>query len=619
MKVNTIFKDRNVKFLVAILAAWTILMLSLSNRFGEDNMIYAIGEIHTFDSSLFNNNVYMGAREISPRYVVDFLFGILMKINGGSWADAALVWTYFGVAVQSVAIASLARKIDDEHPEILSAVFTYIILYAGNYDAGGFSLVAVASTSIGPALAFAILAISFVVGEEKHYTTAWILAAIATLCHIHEGIYCCAVIFILALADCIVHKKLLLKENGAILVPILAMVAVVAPSLATDTMNISNEEFVYIYSFVRHPHHLVPSTWELESIAKTVFTNITLMLLAMAVTYLFKRQKIKRYLYEMLFLNLAWVAALFLMYYFTEKKPVAFISTLFLSKAFKYVYLIAVVWLLKAISDLRKQRCILSGYLFLLFACISPSLTSQKIVVAFLIITAVLLAENFKFKKYKIFFQKYSLFTDILFFVLVVGVKLNSVGTYNSEIICCVLFVILCTRGMHKIHFSGYKVVSTVMCACLFLLSLYSKGFVVNHGTLELVDGDKVLQNSLGIELYDLAEKFKGNTDKEEEFLADPDVSEETGWFQVASERNCYVVQKVIPSSKSRVYDWYERYMQTKDFKEKSGEEIKNIMAGVGIQYVLVNSDMYDTIEQTQSFSVFEESMNDAYRIYKLN
>lgn len=619
MKVNTIFKERNVKFLVAILAAWTILMLSLSTRFGEDNMIYAIGEIHTFDSSLFNNNVYMGVGEISPRYVVDLVFDMLMKINGGSWADAALIWTCFGVAVQSVAVASLARKIDDEHPEILSAVFTYIILYAGNYDAGGFSLVAVASTSIGPALAFAILAISFVVGEEKHYTTAWILAAIATLCHIHEGIYCCAVIFILALADCIVHKKLLLKENGAILVPILAMVAVVAPSLATDTMNISNEEFVYIYSFVRHPHHLVPSTWELESIAKAVLTNITLMLLAMAVTYLFKRQKIKRYLYEMLFLNLAWVTALFLMYYFTEKKPVAFISTLFLSKAFKYVYLIAVVWLLKAISDLRKQGCVLSGYLFLLFACISPSLTSQKIVVAFLIITAALLAENFKFKKHKIFLQKYSLFTDVLFFVLVVGVKLNSVGTYNSAVICCVFFVILCTRGMHKIHFSGYGVVSTVMCACLFLLSLYNRGFVVNHGTLELVDGDKVLQNSLGIELYDLAEKFKDDTDKKEEFLADPDVSEEAGWFQIASERNCYVVQKVIPSSKSRVDDWYERYMQTTDFKEKSGEEIKSIMTGAGIQYVLVNSDMYDTIEQTQSFSVFEESMNDAYRIYKLN
>lgn len=619
MKANTMFKDRNVKYLVAILAAWTILMLSLSNSFGEDNMIYAIGEIHTFDSSLFNNNVYMGAREISPRYFVDFLFDILMKINGGSWADAALIWTYFGAAVQSVAIANMARKIDDEHPEILSAVFTYIILYAGNYAAGGFSLVAVASTSIGPALAFAILAISFVVGEDKNYAAAWILAAIATLCHIHEGIYCCAVIFILALVDCVVHKKLLLKENRAILVPILAMVAVVAPSLATDAMNISNEEFVYIYSLIRHPHHLVPSTWGFESIAKTALTNITFMLLATTVTYLFKRHKIKQYLYELAFFNLAWVVALFLMYYFTEKKPVAFISTLFLSKAFKYVYLIAIVWLLKAISDLRKQGCVLSGYLFLLLGCISSSLTSQQIIVAFLIIAAVLLAENFRFKEHRIFLQKYLPFTDVLFFVLVVGVKSNSVGTYNSAVIYCVFLVILCIRGIHKIHFSGYGVVSAVMCECLFLLSLYNRGFVVNRGIPELVDGHKALQNSLGIELYDLAERFKDDTDKDAEFLANPDMSTESGWFQIASERNCYVVYKVIPSSKSTVNDWYERYMQTTDFKEKSGEEIKSIMAGAGIQYVLVDSDMYDTIDQTQSFFVLEESMNDAYRIYKLN
>ncbi len=48
------------KFVVSFVVAWTLLAQFIPTGFREDNLIYAIGEIHAYDNSLFQNNVYLG-------------------------------------------------------------------------------------------------------------------------------------------------------------------------------------------------------------------------------------------------------------------------------------------------------------------------------------------------------------------------------------------------------------------------------------------------------------------------------------------------------------------------------------------------------------------------------
>lgn len=344
--------------------AWTLLLMFISKDLSADNLIYVIGDIQTYNHSLFNGNVYMGEGVISPRYILDAIFNVIMHANGGDWAGAALVLVYFGTIIQSLGIANFARRINRNYQIAISAIFTCLIAYCDNYLAE-FSLIALTSTSIGIALAFSILSISFLIGDHRNYLVAWIFAVCAIVCHIHEGIYCCAVIFLFAAIDCIIQKKILFKENKSIIIAVIALLAVVLSSMLTDHMDISNSEFVYIYSNFRTPHHLVLSAWGIDSIYKTIWIDICLLLLCIAERNNAKFPRVKQYLYEAIALVSAWIATVLLMYVFTEIKPIAFVSTLYLSKSFKYVLLIALIWIVNSSIELRNQGNYLSSYVYL--------------------------------------------------------------------------------------------------------------------------------------------------------------------------------------------------------------------------------------------------------------
>lgn len=199
---KSLFKDRNnAGLVISFIVAWTILLLFLSKGQFGNNMIYALGQKRSFDSELFHNNVYMGEGVISPRSIVDAVFRVFMLINGGNWAGAALVWMYFGAFIQSLGIALISKKINDKYQIACSAILTALIAYCGN-NLAGFSLIELATTGMGVALAFSVLSVSFIIGDSRNYPLAWAFAVCAMICHIHEGIYCCAVIFIAAAADC---------------------------------------------------------------------------------------------------------------------------------------------------------------------------------------------------------------------------------------------------------------------------------------------------------------------------------------------------------------------------------------------------------------------------------
>lgn len=111
---------------------------------------------------------------------------------------------------------------------------------------GGYDLYALCSISVGPALALAMLAILFIVGENKNYKFAWIFTGCSAICHIYEGIYCFAIVFIVALVEC----WGIIKENICILCAVAAILIVIMPNMLTDKMIISDEEFVSIYAFL---------------------------------------------------------------------------------------------------------------------------------------------------------------------------------------------------------------------------------------------------------------------------------------------------------------------------------------------------------------------------------
>lgn len=542
----------------------------------------------------------------------------MMRWNGGSWADAVLLWLYFGVGVQAAAFANIAYRISKKHQIVCTALFTCMAAYLQN-DLAGFQIIAVSSASLGPALGFAFLAISFLVGTRKNYNLSWVFAGCAAICHIHEGIYCCVVIFIVAVTDSIMKKRVLVRENIGILVAAAAMLLVILPNMITDKMDISNDLFVFIYSLFRHPHHLVPTSWGFDTIVKSGWINILLFALSLEVSFCLKQKDMRRYLIEMALLTAAWFGALACACLFTERIAVAFISTLFLSKMFKYVVIVAMIFLLKAFVETRICELYFSGYLLLFFVFMTSVLNLRLIAMLYLFSAAMIMVETGGNILTSRFSPKMILPIDAAFFCFLLSVRMSF--SNKQQIIA----VILIYMAAVIIWFAGLRcrkavgAISLAACCCLIVFSFYGRIICFSEGTVKLTGGEKMLVETMGDEAYDLAAAFNKKTKKDEGYIGDPDDATLSGWFQVASERNCYVIYKAIPSSKSTIDDWYERYLRTQGIYEKEISEVEQIMIDGNADYLLVKEAYFDKFDQAENMSVFLESSRNALRIYRLN
>ncbi len=637
-------KSINFDFVISCVVSWSLLLMFVTKGIGGNNMTYAIGEMREYNPELFIGNIIVGAGGVSPKYVVEKIIGFLMFLNNGNWGNAAILFVYFGVIIQAIGIANISRRIDKKHQIIVSAIFTCLILYCGNYLAG-FSLFELNSIGMGIGIAFSIFSISFLVGDKRNYKVAWIVATCAVFFHIHEGLYCCAVILFFALVDSIVQKKILLKENVTIICAIIAGGIMAGPNILTDNLRISDSDFVYIYSVFRHPHHLVPSSWGIDLIIKTIVIDICLFLLCLAAKKMIASSKIKFYLYEAIMLVVAWIVAFFTMYIFTEIMPVATISTLFISKSFKYVLLVALIWIVRAALELREQGDYISSYLLVFFAFFASAFEFYQICIIFLIILVIMKLEEHFISDKKIFIScRVITFIDIAFFVLLICIKRKTLdlemgtilnlllsfketmklafgsGMSTGIVIILVFFLVAVIEFCAKKKFRGYKTLCIFACICMLVISAAGKIIIKNEGeSFGLINGELALQTSMGAETYGLAKAFKNLTNQNTVYLGDPDDADHTGWFQVVSERNCYVVRKSIPISKATVGEWYDRYIQTTSFNDKSSDEIAQIMLSAGIEYVLVDEDNFEKLDESSLFSLYLNSSADSFRIYKFN
>lgn len=162
----------------------------------------------------------------------------------------------------------------------------------------------------------------------------------------------------------------------------------------------------------------------------------------------------------------------------------------------------------------------------------------------------------------------------------------------------------------------------TIFTISMLLLctSMYGKIYYFNDdGQIVYETGNNFLISAMGADLANLAENFRDSTLNSENFIADPDDKNGAGWFQIVSQRNCYVIYKVIPSSKSTVKEWYDRYMETQNIFEKDIGDIINIMSKREIDYILVNKENFEKIDSSNQFSVYLKCETDSYRIYRLD
>ena len=116
-------------------------------------------------------------------------------------------------------------------------------------------------------------------------------------------------------------------------------------------------------------------------------------------------------------------------------------------------------------------------------------------------------------------------------------------------------------------------------------------------------------------EVYSLAIQFKNISKQDEEFVADP-YAIYPNYFQLFSERNCYVLYKNTPSQKHLVIQWYERVQKVKNINELNEEELKKLLEDINVKYILLTEDRFNVVEGSNYFE--EVIKNEKYGIFKL-
>ena len=597
--------DKRVKFVQALLSAWAVYLFYLPVKLKSNNFIYAVGQIHTYDSSLFVSNVYLSDNGISPRYLLDSLFALFMKLNGGNWAETAYFFLHIGVFTLAVATAVLSFQISEKNEIPYAVIVALFFVKSVGGKIAGFDTFPAATIGIGMGYALAILAIALVVGEKKYFNIAWCILGLAVVFHVHEGLYGAAAVFLLLLTEIISSRKLLIKENRCALFCFAILVITIIPNMLTDPLTIASKEFIDIYAVLRHPHHLQPSVWGLDTILKSFLLLLYPACFRLGYLFLYEKEHLKKFIIEILLFSTAWLGALGVMYIGIEKLQVPVITTMYFSKFFKYVSVLSLVWHIKTAENFFARHKPVAGVFLLLFAGTARFMGFYAIPVFLGTFGCIFLLRK-EFWRGNI-----SLSPD----------KDNTNQQLSGQNTFAESSLWNTTGGFYRtkqINRRIWKFLSAAFTVVFLIYCSYEKLWQISDNKPTILSPSEILVNTCGKDIGQLARSLNEQTTPEESFLADPRDENSSGWMQVISERNCYVNPKVIPSFKSQIGEWYKRYQPVRGLFEKDVAEIADVMRTADTDYLLVRSDDYERMENSDLFERFITCDGDSYRIYRL-
>ncbi|WP_224035223.1 DUF6798 domain-containing protein [Clostridium gelidum] len=614
MKRNR-YIDKNIfiEVLMTFVTSLCILICFVSASISSDNTNYAIEQLHEYDNFLFVNNPSFSTGEFSPRFFMNFIFTIFMKALHLKWENVAVFFIYLGVVITAIGIVNTVFRLIDNKRIFYAVILTIFVAKGITSGLSGWSTFVPGTIGLGTGFAFSILAISYVLGENKRWNIAWIIIAISMLMHVHEGIWGFCALFLLWIIECIINRKIQIKDLKTIWIFVIVAAICIIPSMRTDTSALTDAKFVYIYANQRTPHHLLPSYWGKKSIIQYFLILVYPVVLYVQCLYFKNRKAIKNFIIKASLCLVAWCGALVITYVFTEIFPTSLIVTMYVTKFFKYISLLAMIWYIKILYTFIEDNKTVMALMVSAFAMVA---VNAGIMAPILFV--VLLSLIYYMIKYD---TKLSECIGMLFII----VEINWFNNLGIQLVAVVLGIIMLLaifqlNVIKKLNNTKKYILAIGWVIGILALSLYGKLYIINNSSISVLNPKDYLIASSTQDVYDLAELFSENTKKDDVFLADPgSESDAVGWLQVISRRSCYVLWKTTPASKGSIEEWYERYLKVKGISNFDVHKVFNLMNEEGIRYILIDSRQYEKYDESDLFEIYLEAGEDSYRIYKLS
>ena len=564
-----------------------------------ENVNYAVEQLHQYNNELFANNIGLLKDGISPRYYANVVVSVLMNLFKLGWAGVITLIIRINYIIYAVAVTRTVCNITKERRLLYGVILISCVFRSSLGILAGFGLNGAMDVFIGTGTALALLAISFIVGQKKRWIPAWICIALATLMHVHEGMWGGCTIGVIWLAEVIANKKIDWKALRGLPVYMVVMLLVTVPSLLTDD-TVDARTFAEIYVNIRTPNHLLPTAWGIGTSIKC-FLMILLPVIYLVI-YLKKEktdENTGRYFWLSILLVTGWIVAYAIQYIATVVCPNTTIITMYLPKLFKYITYIAMILYLKFAERLYQKKYYIEAACALLILILGTDYNfGVTLILSVLLLVFEIWGED-KFIKKNI--ASYDSTIRLITWEAFIG-AIGLLHGWNPVVLTIVAIVFAVEFFMpYMNHKKISKIVLSLTAAFTIVFSIQGTILKVDESGISYVSGDECLRSAMGNDIYQMAQAFQTVSDPEEEFLADP-YSGDSGWVQLVSERNCYCIYKSTPSSKKAVIDWYARIQQVENMSQLTAKELVQLMQKIDIRYVMVTPEQYSDIETSGLF-----------------
>ena len=369
---------------------------------------------------------------------------------------------------------------------------------------------------------------------------------------------------------------------------------------------LSNEQFVKIHAYLRHPHHHVPSSWErLEWINYIAYIGGVFLVYYYAAKDSELYKKIKPFLW----ISTALMALILIAnYLFVEVVPIAFVAKLQPARCvFVYRFFLAAVLALGVYHLVLKKEYFAAA--LVVFMTVLPQIDIKTYSGILLLLSAAYMIAARYFSRKNIVSVKVILHMAAIMLVILtitlfaanIALMIKILYSLAFMILVAVVYMadILQTKKGEALFIKAAAALLAVVIVLIPWIDIRGNFESVGIKNPESVFTLSDIDGSAKV----LAQRFNENTDRRALFLGDPnDIT--TAYFRIFSLRSSVVAFKNMPFTDNGMREWVDRLMMlgavyvddngyyarnTTSFDELTPAEIMAVASEYGAEYILVD------------------------------
>ncbi|MCK5128238.1 MAG: hypothetical protein KAQ68_00185 [Clostridiales bacterium] len=599
---------RKIDLWLSIFLVTVVVLLAGVTYITGDLSTYMATPLAIANDGIFTNDFsIMEFVRPNAQSISDNIMALFLKI-GISWQALSLVGYIITVIIFAAAIIATSKRIAGEKYYIVAGTVMFFALYALSGLRIGRNPIWYPSFYYAQ-LAFSIGVWGFVKALDKKWYQAFIVFAVATLIHFTAGSYCAAFVLVFIIIEAVKSKNYKLLIAPLIwIASAIAIFAMMTLSGTTGTGILSNDAFVKIHAYLRHPHHHVPSTWE-----KLEWVNYICYMAAVFLVFYYsaKDSEIYKKIKAFFFITTGLMAGILLInFVFVEIIPVAFIAKLQPARnVFIYRFFLAIILSYSVFRLIGKKEYYAAA--LVIFMATLPQMNIKTYSGILLLLIAVYLLFNRYAKKKNITSLQVLLhMASIVLVILTISLYAANIALLVKVMYIVAYIILLAVTVMvdelkdkkGEKHF--IKIIAALLALGIIMIPWVD--ITGNFTGLKIKSPKYVISLSdVDFSVQALAQRFNEKTEKDVIFLGDPnDIS--TAYFRIFSLRASVVAFKNMPFTDEGMKEWVDRlsslkavttdengyYIRNKQvFDDLTAVEIIDVAQTYDAEYLLVDFD----------------------------